>query len=161
MRTTIKSRVDNWRIVPTQYGKRLVLNTTILENNQQAAVWSKDLNCQSIKSKHKGTIVELEIDERNNYSLVDRLTSSTSTQVLEQQTNLLSSEQDRDLYLPDLYSDDRISEIVVFAGNRAKILVGCISAVRAELEAQGEEINDHAIRSLGISLFIQISRNLE
>ena len=50
---TIKATVANRRIVSTKYGKRLVLNTTILNSNQQAAVWSKNIDNPSIKSQRQ------------------------------------------------------------------------------------------------------------
>jgi cob(I)alamin adenosyltransferase len=43
---------------------------------------------------------------------------------------------------------------------RAKLLVFCIETMKNEMDAKGFEFYENSVRSLGVSLFIQITRYL-
>jgi hypothetical protein len=149
---TIKAKVTNWLQVKTRFGPRLVLNTTRLDNGAEATVWSQDLNNQIIKRQSKGKIVEL-IEGEDGYSLLD----------LDDTDNLVEEALDEyatNIEFPPAYTPSDMVEIEKLARERAKVLITCIDAVQNELEARHLEIYERTARSLGVTLFIQISRYL-
>ena len=149
---TIKAKVVNWKIVDTTYGPRLVLNTRIIVSGKNAAVWSKDLSNEFIKSRKVGSVVQL-LGDGNNYSILE-----TKDALPE---NNIDSLEENALFLPQNYTENQLTQIENLAKNRAKVLVSCIEAVKNEMDAKGFEFYENSVRSLGLSLFINVSRYLD
>ena len=67
---------------------------------------------------------------------------------------------DDDLGLPDLLTDQQKKNLKKLTVERAKLLVFCIETMKQEMDAKGFEFYENSLRSLGVSLFIQITRYL-
>ena len=65
-----------------------------------------------------------------------------------------------DLGLPDLLTDQQKKNLKKLTEERAKLLVFCIETMKKEMDAKGFEFYENSVRSLGVSLFIQITRYL-
>jgi hypothetical protein len=65
-----------------------------------------------------------------------------------------------DLGLPELLTDRQKQDLSKLTIERAKLLVFCIETMKNEMEAKGFEFYENSVRSLGVSLFIQITRYL-
>ena len=65
-----------------------------------------------------------------------------------------------DLGLPELLTDRQKQDLSRLTQERAKLLVFCIETIKNEMDAKGFEFYENSCRSLGVSLFIHISRHL-
>ena len=65
-----------------------------------------------------------------------------------------------DLGLPELLTDRQKQDLSKLTQERAKLLVFCIETMKNEMDAKGFEFYENSVRSLGVSLFIQITRYL-
>ena len=65
-----------------------------------------------------------------------------------------------DLGLPELLTDRQKQDLSKLTQERAKLLVFCIETIKNEMDAKGFEFYENSCRSLGVSLFIHISRHL-
>ncbi len=69
------ARVKNVLEVDTKWGRRLVMNIKLQDGND-AAIWSEDLNNQSLLSKKAGDNVRLIKGAKGSYTLVEDETSN-------------------------------------------------------------------------------------
>ena len=67
---------------------------------------------------------------------------------------------DDDLALPKLMSDAEKVRLSKLIRERAKLLTHTIEVMRDELNSKGLEFHEGSLRSLAVSLFIHISKNL-
>jgi hypothetical protein len=65
-----------------------------------------------------------------------------------------------DLGLPELLTEQQKKNLKKLTEERAKLLVFCIETIKNEMDAKGFEFYENSVRSLGVSLFIQITRYL-
>ena len=65
-----------------------------------------------------------------------------------------------DLGLLELLTDKQKQDLSKLTVERAKLLVFCIETMKNEMDAKGFEFYENSVRSLGVSLFIQITRYL-
>ncbi len=165
----------------TKYGVKLALNTK-LEDGSQATCWSSELDNPLFLSQKPGNRVRLIKGARGGYTLlVDTPSMSTisngnghngspsntlSTQTYSQRndnghsTAVNHQEVVEDLDLPQPLTDAQKKAIHKLCIERARLLVHSIEVVRKELDNKGIEFHEGSIRSLGVSLFINISRHL-
>jgi len=182
---THKARVVNVVRASTKYGLKLVLNCKLLSDNSDVACWSNELGNKVFRSKHKGDIVELIESDKGKYSVLDREPphnidgaglkpvrdvmpniprsngyangTSTTQQVA---NSAVEDYLSNDLGLPELLTDRQKQDLSKLTQERAKLLVYSIEVMRTELARKGIEFHEGSIRSLGVSLFINISRYL-
>ena len=181
---THQAKVINVVQAKTRYGLKLVLNAELLSDNSKVACWSDDLGNKVFRSKHKGDIVELIESDKGKYSVLDRepphningaglkpvkeiisnipksngySNGATTQQVATQAVNDYLS---NDLGLPELLTDRQKQDLSKLTTERAKLLVFCIETIKNEMDAKGFEFYENSCRSLGVSLFIHISRHL-
>ena len=185
---THQAKVINCVQAKTRYGLKLVLNCKLLSDNSDVACWSNELGNKVFRSKHKGDIVELIESDKGKYSVLDRepphningaglkpvkeimpnipksngyVSNGASTTTTQQVAN--SAVEDylsNDLGLPELLTDRQKQDLSKLTQERAKLLVFCIETMKNEMDAKGFEFYENSVRSLGVSLFIQITRYL-
>lgn len=89
---------------------------------------------------------------------------NTTTQHFQHSQQVASKAVDdylsNDLGLPELLTDKQKQDLSKLTQERAKLLVFCIETMKNEMEAKGFEFYENLVRSLGVSLFIQITRYL-
>ena len=182
---THQAEVINCVIANTKYGRKLVLNCKLLSDNSQVACWSNELGNKLYRSKHKGDIVELIESDKGKYSVLDRepphnirgeglkpvkdimpnipksngyVNHGTTTQQVA--SSAVDDYLSNDLGLPELLTDKQKQDLSKLTVERAKLLVFCIETMKNEMDAKGFEFYENSVRSLGVSLFIQITRYL-
>ena len=119
---------------------------------------------KAFRSKNKGDIVRL-IANKDKYSLLEEEAPRNINgnglkpvkQVLE---NIVDDYINDDLGLPELLTDQQKRNLKKLTEERAKLLVFCIETMKKEMDAKGFEFYENSVRSLGVSLFIQITRYL-
>lgn len=182
---THQAKVVNCVQAKTRYGLKLVLNCKLLSDNSDVACWSNELGNKVFRSKHKGDIVELIESDKGKYSVLDREPphnidgaglkpvkeimpnipksngyanrTSTTQQVA---NSAVEDYLSNDLGLPELLTDRQKQDLSKLTQERAKLLVFCIETMKNEMDAKGFEFYENSVRSLGVSLFIQITRYL-
>jgi hypothetical protein len=187
---THQAEVINCVIANTKYGRKLVLNCKLLSDNSQVACWSNEIGNKVYRSKHKGDIVELIESDKGQFSVLDRepilpphniggsrlksvnevmggnplsndsiapLRGDEAQQIASTAVNDYLS---NDLGLPELLTDKQKQDLSKLTIERAKLLVFCIETIKNEMEEKGFEFYENSVRSLGVSLFIQITRYL-
>ena len=176
-------RVKNNLIVDTKYGKRRVINL-IAKNGEEGAVWATDLDSLThIKPKQtvevirgaKGNLTILEKEQPTNINGAgSHPNSNGNTQQVATSASISASPDggrsdargavedylDNDLGLPELLTDRQKQDLMKLTEERAKLLVYCIEVMKKEMDAKGFEFYENSVRSLGVSLFIQITRYL-
>ena len=60
--------------------------------------------------------------------------------------------------LPELLTDKQKQDLSKLTVKRARLLVFCIDTIKNEMDAKGFEFYENSVRSLGVSLFISISK---
>lgn len=174
-------KVKNNLVVDTKYGKRRVINL-IAKNGEEGAVWATELDSLThIKPNQtvevirgaKGNLTILEREQPRNIGgqglkpvneVLSNIPKSngyvngTTTQQVA--SNAVDDYLSNDLGLPDLLTDRQKQDLKKLTVERAKLLVFCIETMKKEMDAKGFEFYENSVRSLGVSLFIQITRYL-
>ena len=173
-------KVKNNLIVDTKYGKRRVINL-IAKNGEEGAVWVTELDSlthiqpnQTVEVIRgaKGNLTILEREQPRNIGgqglkpvneVLNNIPQSNgngkaSTQQLA--TSAVDDYLDNNLGLPELLTDRQKQDLKKLTDDRAKLLVFCIEVMKKEMDAKGFEFYENSVRSLGVSLFIQITRYL-
>ncbi len=177
---THQAKVINVVQAKTKYGLKLVLNAELLSDGSKVACWSNELGNKVYRSKHKGDIVELIESDKGKFSVLDRepphnidgAGGKSVNEVVGSNGNgngnttqqIVSSAVDdylsNDLGLPELLTDKQKQDLSKLTVERARLLVFCIETIKNEMDAKGFEFYENSVRSLGVSLFIQITRYL-
>ena len=164
-----QAEVVNCVVANTRYGKKLVLNCKLLPSKEKVACWSNELDNKIYRSKKPGDVIELIESDKNKFSVLDREPPSSSTvpvkglnSATSKQTanNAVDDYLSNDLGLPELLTDKQKQDLSKLTQERAKLLVFCIETMKNEMDAKGFEFYENSVRSLGVSLFIQITRYL-
>ena len=166
----LKATVINCLEAKTKWGPKIVLNCKLVETNEKIALWSAQLDNKSYLSKRQGEIIEV-IENAGKYSLLDRepphnIDGAGLKSVKEIMPNIPKSNSavedylNNDLGLPTLLTDRQKQDLSKLTQERGKLLVYCIEVMRSELDKKGIEFHEGSVRSLGVSLFINISRYL-
>lgn len=158
---THQAEVVNCVVANTRYGKKLVLNCKLLPSKEKVACWSNELDNPVYRSKKPGDVIELIESDKNKFSVLDREPASSSPATPKQTaTQAVNNYLSNDLGLPELLTDKQKQDLSKLTQERAKLLVFCIETMKNEMDAKGFEFYENSIRSLGVSLFIQITRYL-
>lgn len=164
----LKAEVVNVVRANTRYGEKLCLNTKLLPSKEKAASWCNDLNNPIYLSKKPGDIIELIKDAKGKFSLLDREEHpetivmgrpASSGGIYSHNAQEVTIEDGLDL--PQPMSDQDKVRLNRLLKERAKLLAHTIEVMRDELNNKGLEFHEGSIRSLGVSLFIHISRHLD
>lgn len=167
-----QAEVVNCVVANTRYGKKLVLNCKLLPSKEKVACWSNELDNPIYRSKKPGDVIELIESDKNKFSVLDREPPNSSTVPIKELKELSSATPKQtatqavddylsnDLGLPELLTDKQKQDLSKLTQERAKLLVFCIETMKNEMDAKGFEFYENSVRSLGVSLFIQITRYL-
>lgn len=179
------ARVKNVLEVDTKYGRRLVMNVK-LQDKSDAAIWSEDLNNQSLLSKKAGDNVRLLKGTRGSYTIVEDETSNVNNHrnTLPTQSSYQSNRNASSLrsegnghstpvnhqeVIEDLIHDVPMlsdldkKKVAAFIDQQAKLYRYTVDTVAKQFpELVG--VDDRGIRSIALSLLINtnhmINRNL-
>ena len=178
---THQAEVINCVIANTKYGRKLVLNCKLLSDRSKVACWSNELDNKLYKSKSRGDVIELIESDKGKYTVLDRepphnIGGKGLKPVKEIMPNIpksngyvnnrASTQQavedylSNDLGLPELLTDKQKQDLSKLTVERAKLLVFCIETMKNEMDAKGFEFYENSVRSLGVSLYISISKYL-
>ncbi|MEM8720997.1 MAG: hypothetical protein AAGE84_17150 [Cyanobacteria bacterium P01_G01_bin.39] len=152
-----QAEVVNCVVANTRYGKKLVLNCKLLPSKEKVACWSNELDNPVYRSKKPGDVIELIESDKNKFSVLDREPATPKQTATQAVDDYLSN----DLGLPELLTDKQKQDLSKLTQERAKLLVFCIETMKNEMDAKGFEFYENSCRSLGVSLFIHISRHLD
>ena len=173
-------KVKNNLIVDTKYGKRRVINL-VAKNGEEGAVWATDLDSLThIKPNQtvevirgaKGNLTILEREQPRNIggqglkpvsevlSNVPQSNGNGRASTQQVANSAVDDYLDNDLGLPELLTDRQKQDLKKLTEERAKLLVFCIEVMKKEMDTKGFEFHENSVRSLGVSLFIQITRYL-
>ena len=161
-----QAEVVNCVVANTRYGKKLVLNCKLLPSKEKVACWSNELDNPIYRSKKPGDVIELIESDKNKFSVLDRepptpkQTAPVGTTRERVATEAVDDYLSNDLGLPELLTDKQKQDLSKLTQERAKLLVFCIETMKNEMDAKGFEFYENSVRSLGVSLFIQITRYL-
>ncbi|MGB5710389.1 MAG: hypothetical protein WBM44_05715 [Waterburya sp.] len=162
-------KVKNNLIVDTKYGKRRVINL-VANNGGEGAVWATDLD--SLTHIKPNQTVEVIRGAKGNLTILEReqprnVNGNGLKPIKEVLENVTPDSQvpenyiDDDLGLPKLMSDAEKVRLSKLIRERAKLLTHTIEVMRDELNSKGLEFHEGSIRSLSVSLFINISTILQ
>ena len=183
-----QAEVVNCVVANTRYGKKLVLNCKLLPSKEKVACWSNELDNPIYRSNKPGQVIEFIESDKGKFTVLDRepprningnglksvneimpnipKSNGATTQQIASSTNqrIASDAVDdylsNDLGLPELLTDKQKQDLSKLTQERAKLLVFCIETMKNEMDAKGFEFYKNSVRSLGVSLFIQITRYL-
>ena len=176
-----QAEVINCVQAKTKYGPRLVLNCKLLPSKEKVACWRNELDNKIYLSKRPGQVVKLIESDKGKYSVLDREPprnvggdglksvkeimpnipkSNEATTTQQTASDAVDDYLSNDLGLPELLTDKQKQDLSKLTQERAKLLVFCIETMKNEMDAKGFEFYENSVRSLGVSLFIQITRYL-
>ena len=160
----LKAEVVNNPIANTKYGQKRVLNCKLLPSKEKVACWSDKVDNPLYISKKPGDIVELIKSDKGKFSLLDR--GEHPETIIMGRPGIYSHTAQEvtiedGLDLPQPMSDQDKVRLNRLLKERAKLLAHTIEVMRDELNNKGLEFHEGSIRSLGVSLFIHISRHLD
>lgn len=167
----LKATVINCLIAKTKWGPKTVLNAQLISDKSKVACWS-DPNNPLYLSKKPGDIVELIQDAKGKFSLLDREETPSPTPITMSRPSSNGSEGshytynssnnlESELSLPTPMNEADKKKLALLIKERAKLLTYTIEVMRDELNTKGLEFHEGSLRSLGVSLFIHISRHLD
>jgi hypothetical protein len=141
-------------------------NSTFLE----IVIFAK-INDEVASTKTKGEIVTIAKNGEGKYKIVGSLDKRSNEGLkpvrefisTSLQTPLIQEESDieDDLDLPPLLTDQSKKNLHNLAVERGRLLTHCIEIMAKELDSKGMEVYESSAKSLGISLFIHISKYLK
>ena len=143
-----KSRGDIVELIETDKGKYSVLDREPPHNLNGAGLKPVKEIMPNIP-KSNGYV--------NGVSTTRQVANSTNQRVA---TETVENYLNNDLGLPELLTDRQKQNLKKLTEERAKLLVFCIETMKNEMDAKGFEFYENSVRSLGVSLFIQITRYL-
>ena len=163
-------KVKNNLIVDTKYGKRRVINL-IARNGEEGAVWASNLDAltyikpnqtvEVIRGAKGGlSILEREQPKNVNGNGLKAVKDISPVKEIKEAKEAVEDYLDNDLGLPDLLTDKQKQDLKKLTIERARLLVFCIETMKDEMDAKGFEFYENSVRSLGVSLFIQITKYL-
>ena len=180
-----QAEVVNCVVANTRYGKKLVLNCKLLPSKEKVACWSNELDNPIYRSNKPGQVIELIESDKGKFTVLDRepprningnglksvkeimpnipksngyTNGTTATQQVA--NSAVEDYLDNDLGLPELLTDRQKQDLKKLTVERARLLVFCIETMKNEMDAKGFEFYENSVRSLGVSLFIQITKYL-
>ena len=156
------AKVKNVLTVDTKYGKRRVCNVTT-EKHGEEAIWAEDL--KAFSNIRSGQQIQVIRGAKGKLSILEQepprnVNGNGLKPVKEVLDNVIEDYVNDDLGLPDLLTDQQKKNLKKLTEERAKLLVYCIEVMKKEMDAKGFDFYENSVRSLGVSLYIAISKYL-
>lgn len=142
-----------------KWGKYILIKTKVLKTGEDIAIFGK-LNDEVANSKTRGEIVTIAKNGNGKYKIVTPVENKRSNQGLTPVKEILEDIVDDDLGLPNLLTDQQKKNLHNLCVERARLLTHCIDVMAKEMDNKGMEVYESSAKSLGISLFIHITKFL-
>ena len=140
-------------------GKYILIKTKVLKTGEDIAIFGK-LNDEVANSKTRGEIVTIAKNGNGKYKIVAPVENKRSNEGLTPVKEIIEDIVDDDLGLPLLLTDRQKKNLHNLCVERGRLLTHCIDVMAKELDNKGMEVYESSAKSLGISLFIHISKFL-
>lgn len=142
-----------------KWGKYILIKTKVLKTGEDIAIFGK-LNDEVANSKTRGEIVTIAKNGNGKYKIVASIENKRSNKGLTPVKTVLEDITDDDLGLPGLLTDQQKKNLHNLCVERGRLLCHCIDVMAKEMDSKGMEVYESSAKSLGISLFIHISKFL-
>ena len=142
-----------------KWGEYILIKLKVLQTGENVVVFGK-LNDPVASSKVFGDIVSLTKNDKGKYKIVAPVENKRSNQGLTPVKEILEDITDDDLGLPLLLTDQQKKNLHNLCVERGRLLCHCIDVMAKEMDSKGMEVYESSAKSLGISLFIHISKFL-
>ena len=142
-----------------KWGKYILIKTKVLKTGEDIAIFGK-LNDEVANSKTRGEIVTIAKNGNGKYKIVTPVENKRSNQGLTPVKEIIEDYIDDDLGLPNLLTDQQKKNLHNLCLERARLLTHCIDVMAKEMDNKGMEVYESSAKSLGISLFIHITKFL-
>ena len=142
-----------------KWGKYILIKTKVLKTGEDIAIFGK-LNDEVANSKTRGEIVTIAKNGNGKYKIVAPVENKRSNQGLSPVKTVLEDITDDDLELPGLLTDQQKKNLHNLCVERGRLLCHCIDVMAKEMDSKGMEVYESSAKSLGISLFIHVSKFL-
>ena len=158
MTVKIAKIVNDPEVRNGKWGEYLLIKTKVLQTGEDITVFGK-LKDPIASSKVFGDIVHLAINGNGKYKIVAPIASVEAKGTKESPTTIDNIIND-DLGLPLLLTDQQKKNLHNLCIERGRLLCHCIDVMAKEMDSKGMEVYESSAKSLGISLFIHISKFL-
>ncbi len=142
-----------------KWGKYILIKTKVLKTGEDIAIFGK-INDEVANSKTRGEIVTIAKNGNGKYKIVQAINNKRSNEGLTPVKEILEDIVDDDLGLPLLFTDQQKKNLHNLCVERGRLLCHCIDVMAKEMDSKGMEVYESSAKSLGISLFIHISKFL-
>ena len=142
-----------------KWGKYILIKTKVLKTGEDIAIFGK-INDEVANSKTRGEIITIAKNGNGKYKIVAPIENKRSNQGLTPVKEILEDITDDDLGLPLLLTDQQKKNLHNLCVERGRLLCHCIDVMAKEMDSKGMEVYESSAKSLGISLFIHISKFL-
>ena len=142
-----------------KWGKYILIKTKVLKTGEDIAIFGK-INDEVANSKTRGEIITIAKNGNGKYKIVAPIENKRSNQGLTPVKEILEDITDDDLGLPLLLTDQQKKNLHNLCVERGRLLCHCIDVMAKEMDSKGMEGYESAAKSVGISLFIHISKFL-
>ena len=142
-----------------KWGKYTLIKTKVLKTGEDIAIFGK-LNDEVANSKTRGEIVTIAKNGNGKYKIVAPIENKRSNEGLTPVKEIIEDYVNDDLGLPELLTDQQKKNLHNLCVERARLLTHCIDVMAKEMDNKGMEVYESSAKSLGISLFIHITKFL-
>ena len=142
-----------------KWGKYILIKTKVLKTGEDIAIFGK-INDEVANSKTRGEIVTIAKNGNGKYKIVAPVENKRGNQGQTPVKTILDDITDDDLGLPGLLTDQQKKNLHNLCVERGRLLCHCIDVMAKEMDSKGMEVYESSAKSLGISLFIHISKFL-
>ena len=156
MTVKIAKIVNDPEVRNGKWGEYLLIKTKVLQTGEDITVFGK-LKDPLASSKVFGDIVHLAINGNGKYKIVAPVKGLTTESPTPSKIDDIIND---DLGLPLLLTDQQKKNLHNLCVERGRLLCHCIDVMAKEMDSKGMEVYESSAKSLGISLFISISKYL-
>ena len=139
-----------------KWGEYLFIKTKVIKTGEDITVFGK-VKDPIASSKVFGDIVHLAINGNGKYKIVAPVKGLTTESLTPSKIDDIIND---DLGLPLLLTAQQKKNLHNLCIERGRLLCHCIDVMAKEMDNKGMEVYESSAKSLGISLFIHISKFL-
>ena len=151
--------VNDPQIINAKYGECILIKTKVLKTGEDVTIFAK-LNDEVANTKTRGEIITIAKNGNGKYKIVAPVENKRSNEGLTPVKEILEDITDDDLGLPLLLTDQQKKNLHNLCVERGRLLCHCIDVMAKEMDSKGMEVYESSAKSLGINLFIHISKFL-
>ena len=151
--------VNDPQVINAKYGECILIKCKVLKTGEDITIFGK-LNDEAVNTKTRGEIITIAKNGNGKYKIVAPIENKRSNQGLTPVKEIIEDYIDDDLGLPNLLTDQQKKNLHNLCVERARLLTHCIDVMAKEMDNKGMEVYESSAKSLGISLFIHITKSL-